>query len=244
MITPDERFQRELEIFRTEAEAGAQFFFAYLAVHAVAYHHKSVHALLNRAPLFWNTCMGALQTSAFIALGRVFDLKSPHNLERVLRLAEGNSQIFSKAALGRRKQGTDAARPAWLDDYMRNVYEPKPADFRKLRTQVRKWRQIYEANYRAVRHKVFAHKEAADQEEVAALFSKGTNPELARLFVFLGSLHEVLLQLFLNGTKPVLRSARYSVKGMRSLPSPPARQSVQERITHETEDFLKFAARK
>ncbi len=64
-MTPDERFGRELEIFRAEAEAAAQFFFAYLTVHAVAHQHKSVHAFLNRTPLFWNTCMGALQTSAF-----------------------------------------------------------------------------------------------------------------------------------------------------------------------------------
>ena len=72
MPTLDEHFERELEIFRTEAEACAQFLFAFLAVHDVAYRKKAVHKLLNRAPLFWNTCLGALQASAF-GSGIVFD---------------------------------------------------------------------------------------------------------------------------------------------------------------------------
>jgi hypothetical protein len=119
MPTPDARFESEFEIFRTEAEAATQFFFGYLALHAVAYQHRSVHALLNRAPLFWNTCLGALQTSAFIALGRVFDQQSTHNLDKVLRIGQDHPQIFSKAALARRKQGTNSERPGWLDDFMR-----------------------------------------------------------------------------------------------------------------------------
>lgn len=67
---------------------------------------------------------------------------------------------------------------------MQGVYEPTPTDFRRLRAHVRKWRRTYEPNYRDVRHQFFAHKEAADQAEVAARFSKGTNLELQRLFAF------------------------------------------------------------
>jgi hypothetical protein len=189
-MTPDERFERELEVFGTEAEQAKQFFFAYLAVHATAYQHKSVHALLNRAPLFWNTCLGALQTSAFIALGRVFDQSSAHNLDKVLRIAQDNPRVFSKAALGRRKQGNNPEPPAWLDDYLRSAYEPTLTDFRRLGARVQKWRQIYGANYRNVRNRFFAHKEVADEVETTALFSKGTNRELQRLLAFLGSLHE------------------------------------------------------
>jgi hypothetical protein len=83
MPTLDARFQREPEIFRTEAEQCAQFLFAFLAVHDCAYRIKAVRALLNRAPLFWNTCLGALQASAFIALGHVFDSDSPHNVNQL-----------------------------------------------------------------------------------------------------------------------------------------------------------------
>ena len=35
-LTVEEQFERELEIFRTEAETAAQFFYAFLAIHAAA----------------------------------------------------------------------------------------------------------------------------------------------------------------------------------------------------------------
>jgi AbiU2 len=139
----DAQLEHELEVFRTEAESGIQFFYAYLAVHAVAENNRPVYQLLNKAPLFWNTSLGALQTAAFIALGRVFDQNSTHNLDRLLRGAQDNPQLFSKAALGRRKQGANVDPPEWLEDYLSEMYEPTPQDFRRLRSYVRRWRKIY-----------------------------------------------------------------------------------------------------
>ena len=70
--------------------------------------------LLNTAALFWNTNLAALQLSAFIVLGRIFDQSSKHNVDRVLKIAQDNLNIFSKAELGRRKQGASATPPDWL----------------------------------------------------------------------------------------------------------------------------------
>lgn len=243
MTTPDEQFERELELFRTEAEAGAQFFYADLAMHSVAADHKRVLEFLNESPLFWRTCSGALQTATFIARGRVFDTDSPHNVSRLLRIAQDNPQIFSKAALGRRRQGDKAKKPEWLDEFLRNAYEARPDDFRRLRAHIKKRRRIWESNYQDLRHKVFAHKALSDRGEIAALFAKTNIRELQRLFAFLESVYEALWHLFFNGRKPVLRPLRYSVKRMRALPSPKAIQkTVQEEVTHEAEQFLKRAA--
>jgi AbiU2 len=115
-IALDQQFEHELEVFRTESETAAQFFYAFLAIHASAGPDKSVHRLLNTAPLFWNTVLGGLQAAAFVAMGRVFDQKSTHNVDRLLKLAQDNPQIFSKAALARRQQGTASApqsKGAW-----------------------------------------------------------------------------------------------------------------------------------
>ena len=239
MTIPDAQFEHELEIFRTEVAAGTQFFYAYLAVHAVAANRRSVHELLNRAPLFWNTCLAALQMGAFIAQGRVFDQDSAHNLDKDLRIAQDNPQMFSRMALGRRKQGTDLQSPEWLDEYLRNSYEPTPMDFRRIRAHIRKRRKTYESNYRDLRNKVFAHKEVSGQAETAALFGKTNIRELQRLLAFLNSLHEALWQLFFNGRKPIHRPFRYSVKRIRNLPFPAARpRAVQEILSHEAEQFL------
>lgn len=243
MPTPDATFEQELEVFRTETEAGTQFFYAYLTVHAVAGDHNSVYRKLNEAPLFWNTALAALQTATFIALGRVFDQQSPHNIDKVLGFARDHSEIFTRSALAKRKQGTSTARPDWLDDYLLGTYIPVAADFRRLRNHVKERRKIYERSYRDLRRKVFAHKELTDRAAVQALFARTNIRELQRLFAFLNSFNETMWQLFFNGRKPVLRPRRYSVKRMRDFPSPATRRDgVQERIVHEAEKFLLAAS--
>ncbi len=243
MTSPEARFERELEIFRTEVEAATQFFYVYLTVHAVAADDEPVCRLLKAAPLFWNTNLAALQTAAFIALGRVFDQNSTHNLDRLLRIAQDNPSIFAKATIGARKQGGNPNPPTWLAERLRDMYVPTPADFRRLRAHVRKHRKVYEANYRDLRHKLFAHREVSLRADIEALFAKTNIRELQKMLAFLGSLYEALWQLFSNGRKPVLRPRRYSVRHMRHSPSPPWRTSaVQERIVHEAERFFRSVA--
>ena len=66
-----QEFERELEVLRTEAETVAQFFYAYLDIHACAGAENQIYRLLNTAPLFWNTILGGLQTAAFVVLGQI-----------------------------------------------------------------------------------------------------------------------------------------------------------------------------
>ncbi|HWW17189.1 MAG TPA: hypothetical protein VNY81_01110 [Candidatus Saccharimonadales bacterium] len=243
MTTLEAQFERELEIFRTEAEGCTQFFYAYLAVHAAAARRKAVHRLLNEAPLFWNTCLAALQAASFMTLGRIFDNDSDHNLSKLLRTTRDHPEIFSKAALGRRKQGNSPEPPTWLAEYLRDSYEPTARDFRRIRAHVQKRRKIYESNYRDIRHKWFAHKVVSDQTETAALFSKTNIRELQQLLAFLRSLYEGLWQLFFNGRKPILRPQSYSIKRIRNLRRSATGQSgVQEKITLEAEQVLTSAA--
>ena len=95
MPSPEVEFEAELEVFRREAESAVQFFYAWRTVNEVAAGSKAVVATLNKAPLFWNTALGALQTASFIALGRVFDQEQDtRNIDRALRIAQRNPEIF------------------------------------------------------------------------------------------------------------------------------------------------------
>ena len=161
-LAAEAAFEREIGVFRTEAESAAQFFYAFLAIHAAVAAKRPVLNHINTAPLFWKTMLGALQTASFAALGRVFDEKSTHNVGTLLRLAQNHPQIFSRAALARRNQGSAATPLAWLGSYTKSVYEPKPADFRHLCGYVSKHRKIYADKYRPLRHQVFAHKGLSD----------------------------------------------------------------------------------
>ena len=233
-------FANELEVFRTEAESGIQFFYSYLTVHAVAGENKNVYRSLNQAPLFWNTALGALQTSTFIALGRVFDQKSKHNINRLLKIAQLNMVIFSKEALSGRKRRSSTNADEWIDEFLRDVYVPSANDFRRLRRYVDKKRKTYKDNYRDIRDKIFAHKEISAKEDEQPFFDKTNVRELQKLFIFLRRLHEALWQLYNNGRKPTLQPARYSVKQIREQPSPEIQgRALQERLIHEIEEYLK-----
>jgi hypothetical protein len=245
MKQAEDIFANELEVLRQEAEVAIQFFYSYLSIYAVAGEQKEVHRLLNTAPLFWNTTLGALQTSTFIALGRVFDQKSIHNIDRLIKIAQSNMNIFSKESLeGRKRRGSKNA-DEWIDEYLLDVYVPNAEDFRRIRRHIAKRRKIYENNYRDIRHKIFAHKAISDKKEEHMLFGKTNIREMQKLLIFLRRLHEALWQLFNNGRKPTLRPARYSVKRIREKPSPKHHgQELQERLTHEIEAFLMSVANK
>jgi hypothetical protein len=241
-VNAEADFERELEVFRTEAETAAQFFYAYLDIHGCAGADKAVYRLLNTAPLFWNTILGGLQTGAFVVIGRIFDQDSVHNLGRLLRAAQDHPQIFSKAALAKRKQGAEKTPPDWLDSYMKHVYVPKPADFRRLRGYASKQRKIYLEKYQPLRHKVFAHRGLSNKADVSALFAKTNIREMQRMLVFLMSLYDALWGLFVNGHRPVLRPQPFSVKRMRQRAVKNSRGgSLLERLVREAESFLKSA---
>jgi hypothetical protein len=243
MTNCENEFERELDLFRSECESAAQFFFGYLAIHEVAKRREAVFRLLNENALFWNTVAGAMQTAAIIAIGRVFDQGSPHNIDKVLRLAQDNPSMFSKASLGRRKQGSAPQPPPWLEQYLGDVHVPGPPDFRRLRSHVKKRRRIYETNYRDLRHKVYAHRATADDAEVARIASRTSIREIEHLLLFLLSIYESLWHLFMNGRKPTLRRLRYSVNrsGRLSLPRTSVR-GVHRRMVREAEQVLVRAA--
>ena len=128
MSNPENKFIRELEVFRTEAQAGAQFLYGQLSFNSIVSKRKTSLKAVNTTPLFWNTAMGAFQTAFFITLGRIFDQKSPHNIDRLLKLAQENREIFSKKALANRKRKASPNADEWLPEYLETSYEPTIKD--------------------------------------------------------------------------------------------------------------------
>ncbi len=245
MPSASAEFEIQLELFRREAESAIQFFYAWEAVHAVAATDKKVFRLLNEASLFWNTNLGALQAAALVALGRIFDPDPRnHSVTRLLAFGHSNLEIFSKTSLAERKRKNSPNADEWLPEYLESAYEPKSDDFRSLKRHLADRRKIYEAIYRPIRHKVFAHRGVATQVEAGELFAKTNIRELQKLLTFLGRFHEVLWELYFNGRKPTLSPARFSVKRMLALPSPGGRyRKLQERLVHEAKAFLTAHAR-
>lgn len=240
-MTPEEKaFDEELDIFRREVESGLQFFYGWLAINGVAGKDKAVERALNESSLFWLTVLGALQSSTFITLGRLFDQQSPHNVDTILGMAQRKSTMFSKAALGERKKASSANWREWLGDYLRDAYEPTPVDFRRLRAHVKKWRAVYNAKYRDIRRKIHAHKEIVDRTQVQALYANTRIREVEHMLVFLKKLQLALWELFHNGNKPVLKPMPYAASRMLAgkRTSTRSMEHVHRRIIEQAQEAL------
>jgi AbiU2 len=240
VIDPETEFQRELEVFGNEVEEAVQCFYAEQTIHNVAREDQNVYHALNRNAPFWNLACRALQANTIIVLGRIFDRDArAHTLNRLLQLATENPDIFSKTALEKRKLPHAGKHTV---EFMHTAYIPKRSDFRRLQRYADKQRAIYRGHYLDLRNKFFAHRERVD---LTAAFANANIRRLGRLLVFLDQLQSALWQLFMNGRKPVLRSARHS--GQRILRSPLPKslhksQDAQEWITGETEQFLRHVS--
>lgn len=228
--TASGRFQAELEHFRKQAEGAVQLLAQYLAVHHYAARDANVHRALNTWPLHWNTTLAALQQSAIITLGRIFDQDSEHNVDRLIGLAQDCPAIFSREKLGQRKQGNASQPPDWLPAYLADAYEPSAKDFREMRKAVGQHRKIYERAYRPLRNSFLAHSEVIEPAEVEALFAETNIGELHDLLDFLCGLHDALWELYFNGIKPDLE------------PKPSGEHTrmreLSERVKKETEALL------
>jgi hypothetical protein len=234
-------FTHELEVFRTEIESAIQFFYTDRAMNGVLAKDKHTLAIINQTPLFWVTTAGALHTSFFITLGRIFDQNSNHNIDKILSVAQRHVEIFSNEALEKRKRSGSANASEWIDEYMKSVYVPTAVDFRRLRKYVAKYRKIYEAVYKDIRHKVIAHKDLSNVDDIHALYAKTNIAEMQKLLIFVNKLYHSLWHLYHNGNKPVLRQMKYSTKKMIRAELPKWQgHHVQERIVAETVDFLKL----
>jgi len=120
-------------------------FYTWQTVHAAARKSRKVYDLLNRNAAFWVLALGSVQANSLIALGRIFDKDNrTHNVSRLLKLAEANPAIFSKAAVRRRKNKDLANASHLVDDFMSNVKEPRTLDFKRLRSFADARRKVYE----------------------------------------------------------------------------------------------------
>ena len=202
-LSPEHQFGRELDWFERECEAATKYLLAYLTIHAAARKRATVLRALNDESMFWNTVLSALQLALHIALGRIFDQKSSHSLDRLIGLAQDQPSIFSKAALARRRGFANENGPAWQEVYLPEAYDPTASDFRMLKRQVQARRGVYNSRYRDIRD-LFAHATGGDAREI---FAKANTKELKSLVGFLSQLDLALSNLLMNGHKPVVNRA-------------------------------------
>lgn len=234
--TPPTPFVDELEVFRTEQESTQQHFFGFLSLQIVPHANPDVLRKMNETPAFWITTRYALLMSAFVVIGRIFDQdpKSVHNIDKLLMSVSNEIGSLSKTGLVQRRiaQGMDPKQAA---AYVVDKYDLTPTDVREMRKAVANWRKVYEARYREIRHKIFAHK-GLSRTDADALMANTKIDEVKELLGFLHSLYTSLWQLHINGRKPDLTPAQFVMPPAAGLHSNSLKGG--ERVYRESADLL------
>jgi hypothetical protein len=208
LTDPEKEFEEELQAFDNDVDESIQCFYTWRTVHAEARRSRKIFNLLNQHAGFWVVALGSIQANSIIALGRIFD-RDPrsHNVERLVKIAEKNKAIFSKDAVRQRKTKDLANTIHLVDDYMKNLLDPTPSDFKWLESFVNRRRKVYERCYKQIRDKWYAHK---DRTNISGFVAQTNVQELGRLVTDLRNLHEMLWHWYRNGLKPRARRLRGS----------------------------------
>lgn len=224
--------EHELEMFRTEEESAQQYFFGFLSLQLIPHKNPDVLREMNETSMFWITTRYALLMSAFVVLGRIFDQdqKSLHNIDKLLTAVSNEMRTLSKAGLAQRRiaQGMDPQQAA---EYVADKHDLTVDDVRNMRKAVGKWRKVYEARYREIRHKIFAHK-SLSRADADKLMANTNIDEVKELLGFLHSLYMSLWQLHINGRAPNITPATFD------LPPVPGGTKAGELMYRESADLL------
>ena len=205
--TAEGEFQARLKAFEGDARSCATLAYTEFALHFFAGSDFAIQDRLNRHPAFWNTVLAGLQSSAFVALGRVFDTRrDTHSGTALLDFAEKYLGIFSRQAYEARQvriglSHVDATASA------ARAFELRPGGLADLRQQFEAKQFVFEAKAAPIRHEVYAHAGKLTIEDREAMFTGLPLRDLEDLVVFPLRLERALFQLYHNGREPVLDPA-------------------------------------
>ena len=226
-------FEHELRMFGNEEESAQQYFFGFLSLQLIPSKNPDVLRQMRGD-------VDVLDRDALRAVDVCVRRARPH-LRSGPKVApqhqqaadvglERNRDVRRKTGLLQRRimQGMDPQQAA---AYVADKYDLTVEDVRDMRKAVGKWRSVYEARYREIRHKIFAHK-GLNRADANKLMAKTNINEVKELLGFLHSLYMSLWQLHINGIAPNLTPATFN------LPPVPGGSRAGERMYRESADLL------
>jgi len=150
-------FEERLDALFNDSRACVVFLYTELAFHQLAATNERTFERINGHSEFWNGILGALQSSAFVALGRIYDNDRRSNSAlQLLRFAETNLGIFKRSFLEKRKVRA-GLRESEATVYASEAYELAREGLTSLRVELDANRQFYVNRIQPIRHNVIAH---------------------------------------------------------------------------------------
>jgi len=237
-LPPHQEFELRLKALSRDARAAARFTYIGEAIGFSSAQQPQLIARLNEFAGFWNTVLGALQTSAIVALGRMYDRSNKVlSARKLLDYATANLGLFSADSL-RARLATRLTAPAEVDAYMEDVRPPTQAQFGALTAALDEHTALYKEKIKVIRHRVFAHAGRITQEELHAIFAAVPVADFERLTVFPLLLYDALWETYANGLNLALSDMPTAIAEL--IANPLGQRAVGKEHQHAVQDTTEF----
>ena len=144
----------------------------------------------NETPLSWIFFRHSLMVSLIMALGRIFDTDGDSlSVHHFIRSCIDDISVFSKESVISRNPNKK----------LEQVYEIVESDFRKLKSEISKYRELFQKYYQPLRHKIFAHSSKEMYQLRDELWHETKNANIEEILNFLTDLDISIRQAYLNG---------------------------------------------
>lgn len=234
-------FEKRLDVLFNDSRACAVFLYTELTFDHLAATNNKTFERINGHSAFWNGILGALQSSAFVALGRIYDNDRRSNSAlQLLRFAETNLGIFKRSFLEKRTVRAGLSE-SQATVYASEAYELPRGGLTSLRVELDANRQFYVNRIQPIRHNVIAHAGRLTKEDRDDLFKKLFIRELESVAVFPLRLYEALYKLYFDGREPQLDDVPTSVVEVLKAGAPPHVSTWEHRhVAATVENFLNW----
>jgi hypothetical protein len=196
----DDEYRGQFAAMQSEVTAATNAFYTHIEIHKFASESLENYQKINRDANFWNILLYGLQTTWFIALGRIFDRSSgAYSINDFLAATVAHKGLFSKRALADRKRKAAGGEPPWLADYLKTAWEPSTTDLEGIPAAIKSAEAKYAERYKAIRDKVFAHRDPS--KLAATLFENTLVSDIENILFTLNETMLAIFQLLENGSR-------------------------------------------
>ena len=199
-------FVRRLSALERDSRDAARVTYTGLLLRYMTERDAHAQQQITRHLAFWAGIWSALQTAAFVALGRIYEDKNTFCADRLIKFAEYNYGIFSTASLIDRKKKEGFSEAA-ATEFAANAFQPKQNSFGRLRQEFADRRMRFEKKFKDIRDEIYAHTGKLTEDERSDLFAQALRQDLAEVAAFPLQLHRALFHLYYNGIEPLLGPA-------------------------------------
>lgn len=194
-----------LKKYHSEVITAAWSFFAWKSINNLAVEDRTIYDCLNSNALTWNIVTYSLQNTLFIAIGRIFDIKSEAlSIHSFLNKCQEEIHQFNKESLRDRRIRENFDKEPSLNNFISDAYEPTKEDFRAIKKHVKYHQKRYEEIYRPIRNNIMAHANINTIGFEGELFSKTEVRDIQEIISFLYQVDGVITQFVTNGRKTEL----------------------------------------